>query len=113
MNYAQLRAKVARDLHRSDLSGDIPDFINAARVRINERFGTDYPVLVLDTDTNESLTEHPNIWRYASLVEGYLFLHNGSAAETYDGRYIEASDRLNITAKPADAPLSIGLYDGT
>lgn len=112
MDYGTLQNRVASWLHRSDLSGEIPDFIDQARQRINRRFGTEYPQLVNTTDTNASLTEHGDMWLFASLVEGYTFLHNGAAAEAFDGRYGAAANQINITSKQADGPHSFGFYTG-
>ena len=113
MTYGELQARVIAWMHRNDLQDRAPEFIDQARMRINRRFGTEYPRLVNATDTNESLAEHADMWLFASLVEGYQFVHNGPAAQTYDMRYGAAADQVNITAHPADAPLAIGIYDGT
>jgi hypothetical protein len=112
MNYLFLKTEIPKYTHRTDLGADIPRFADAARVRINQRFAAEYPALVSDTDTNDSLTANPNMWLYAALAEAFGFLHNGPAAETWDMRYQVESDKMNVTG-PGTEPLAIGIYDGT
>ena len=98
MNYGELQARIAADLHRTDLSAQIPDFIDSARLQINARFDLDLVAFVDDADENEVLTEWPLLYVYSALGEGYNWLHNGDAATSYLQRWAEQADRLNITA---------------
>ena len=97
MNYGELRAFVASYLHRTDLGTEVDGFIDQARTRINRRFCTDLASFNIDTDTNDVLTESPELYQYAALAEGYGFLHNGDAMTTYNQRWETEADRQNIT----------------
>jgi len=116
MNYGELQAYIAAFLHRTDLSGQIPDFVENARERLNRRFNLVLVPLVDDTDTNDLLTATPSLYYYAAISNGYGFLHNGEAMTTYNTRWEDECDRQNILQPfgPADnftAPPIITIYE--
>ena len=97
MDYGQLKARIASDLHRTDLGAQIPDFIESARIMINSRFDTSLAAFTSDSDTNDVLTQVPELYIYAALCEGYTWLHNGDAMATYLQKWEMLADRQNIT----------------
>lgn len=96
MNYGELKAQVASYLHRTDLDAEIPDFIDRARERLNRRFLQHNPMFTHDSHTDPILTEWPDLYLYASLTEGYGFLHNGPAMSSWDIRFTREADHTNI-----------------
>ena len=96
MTYAELQAQVAAHLHRGDLGTRIPEFIDAARQRINRRFDAELVELTGDSDTDAVLTDFSTLYLYAACEEGYIYLHNAEAASTYGQKWEKECDRHNV-----------------
>jgi hypothetical protein len=108
MNYVELKTRLADILHRADLTGQMDNFVQDATERINARFGTAFPHLVLDTDTNAVLEapamapEQPDAKRlyiFASLVSAYTFTNDGENALSYDKQFESAASAVAMAHK--------------
>ncbi len=96
MNYGELQARLAMDLHRTDLATEIVSFIETARIQLNTRFNLSLVPFVDDADTDIILDPIPELYVYAALSEGYTFLHNGDAKAAYWSDWNTLADKQNI-----------------
>jgi hypothetical protein len=97
MIYSELKTRLAQIGHRSDLSSQMANFTQDATEKINRRFGLALAPLVLDTDTNEVLTNWPLLYLYAALQSLFEFTNNGDNATYFSGLWNLEADRQNIT----------------
>jgi hypothetical protein len=93
MTPAELKARIAQIMHRSDLGAQLPNFVNDANERINRRFGT---TLTVPADADPLPTGTDQLYLFAALVAGYEFLNNGDNARYYDEKWELEADRQNI-----------------
>lgn len=100
MNYGELKARLAADLHRSDLTVHLPFFVDQARERLERRFGIELAELLADVDTDEVLTHNPSLYRLAALGEAYRFLNDGENADTFDRLWNVECNRVNVSGLP-------------
>lgn len=107
-DYAELRDRIAREMHRGDLAGRIPEWVDFARQRINRRYGVNLAMFASDTDTNNTLLEHEVLYLYAALAAAYAFTNNGSAARAYDGMWTIEANQVNITASGSEIDQDAG-----
>ena len=96
MNFGELKTRLARDLHRTDLASEIVSFIETARILLNTRFNLALVPFVDDADTDIILDPLPELYIYAALGEGYTFLHNGDAKAAYEADWRRLADAQNI-----------------
>jgi hypothetical protein len=76
VNYAQLLAALARWLWREDLTTALPDFIRLGHTSLRRQLlgVPEFDEPVTDSDTNWLLTQHPDLYLYAALVESAPYL---------------------------------------
>jgi hypothetical protein len=96
MDNLQLQQRLAGLAHRSDLTNQLPLFIEDARERINRRFALQLVPLNSDTDTNDVLSNYPLLYVYASAQSMYEYLNNGDNAMYYDNLWERECDRQNV-----------------
>lgn len=77
-SYLTLRQQVAAWLNRSDLTAQIPVFIQLAERKLRRRLAgmPDIPVLTDQAPANWLLTAHPDVYLYATLVESAPYLQD-------------------------------------
>jgi hypothetical protein len=121
MNYGDLKTRITGILHRPDLVPKYDDFALDATERVNARFGTAFPTLLLDTDTNAVL-EAPiplpgepaqptagQLYVCGMLEAAYLFLNDGENAMTYSQRFDAAANQVSMAGKiPELDPYTVG-----
>ena len=107
MTYAGLVERLTALLHRSDLQADMPWFAQAATLRINRRFGLELDAPGPLIDSNEVLTQWPDLYVYAAAQAAFEHLNNGENAAYYQGAFEDASSRMNITELefPGEPPI--------
>lgn len=98
MTFGELKTRLAAIAHRSDLAAQLPNFVNDAREKINRRFGMALVAFVADTDTNEVLTNWPQLYLYAALQSLYEYLNNGDNAVYYGELWKTEAASQNINA---------------
>lgn len=78
-NYAELKAAVADYTKRTDLTNQIPDFIRAAHIKLNEINGVGpLMMFVEDTDTNPLLDYSPFPYLYGAVGYAAAYLRDDS-----------------------------------
>ena len=96
MNNQQLKQRLAGISHRSDLTNQLPLFVQDATERINRRFNLTLPELVSDLDTNAVLTQFPLLYVYSASSSMFEYLNNGENAMYYDNKWEVECDRQNV-----------------
>ena len=68
--------------------------------------------LVIDTDTNDVLTNYPYLYLYAALVEGFFYTQDAGGREKALENYTSEVSELNRQSANADAgaQLTMGNY---
>ena len=109
MTFTELAAAIAQNLHRTDLTSVIPQFISNANERINRRFG------VALTDSGDIPEGTYLLYYYAALQAANEYLNNGDNARYYADRWELEADRQNVLSPgtvtdnyAADLPVIIG-----
>jgi len=99
MNYGELKQQVADWAHRSDASylAQMDNFKDAVEERLRERTGYQVVRLILNSDTNDVLTNNQLVYIYGMLEEGALYTQDGESAATYREKWNDTVNRLNIT----------------
>jgi hypothetical protein len=97
MNYGDLKTRVAAELHRDDLTAEIPAFIETARQRIQVRFGYTLAQFTADGDENDVLDEHPDLYLFAATSAGYLWTHNAEASAHYGSEFERLANQILVT----------------
>ena len=100
MTPSALKTRIAQVTHKSDLTGQMDNFLADALAKINERFGV---ALVQPTDNVDYPTGTDLLFLYAALVSAYEFTHNADAAAYYNEKYELWADRLNVLNPGTDA----------
>lgn len=90
MTLAQLKTRIADILHRTDLSAQMDNFIDDARLKIERRFG----VVLAAIDPIPAGTE--NLFIYSALQSAYEHLNNGDNAIYCHERFELEADRQNV-----------------
>ena len=105
-NYADLRAAIADELMRTDMTVRIPAFVRAAHDEI-VRWAQAVEVMTLsaDADTNVVLDAFPNAYLFGSLSRAYTFCRDPQAA-TYEALFQRQLVRLG----ESDLALKHGLH---
>lgn len=96
MDNLQLKQRLAGISHRSDLTNQLPLFVQDATERINRRFNLTLPNLVSDQDTNDVLTQFPLLYVYSASSSMFEYLNNGENAMYYDNKWEVECDRQNV-----------------
>lgn len=105
MNYGELRARIAKTLHRTDLDTVIPEFVADAQDAIGRRFGIVLAPLVDDADTDAVLTESPLLYIYFSMHAGCLFLRDADGAAMWLQAFdLQASREVITSGRPSTDP---------
>ena len=108
MNRSELKNKVIQWSHRSDLSGQIDQFLDNTTYRLNNRLGADYE---LNGNNGENVISiyYPMIYIYGALREMSIYTTDDNGAATYEDIFQQEVSRLNITAEQgtfvADSPV--------
>jgi hypothetical protein len=90
MTIQELKNRIAAILHRSDLNGQLDNFINDAKLRIERRFGID----LLSIEPIPAGTE--TLFLTSSLQSAYEHLNNGDNATYYFDKFELEADRQNV-----------------
>ncbi|WP_299084460.1 hypothetical protein [uncultured Paraglaciecola sp.] len=93
MTPSQLKTRIAAVTHKSDLTGQMDNFLADALAKINERFGVNLtqPASGVDYPAGTDL-----LFYYAALVSTYEFTHNVDAATYYNDKFELWADRQNV-----------------
>lgn len=83
MNYGQLKALIKDATHRKDMDARIPQFVDDARVMLNDRLGLALVPLSADSSTDTVLTGNHLLYFYAAMRSFYLFIKEHETAATY------------------------------
>ena len=94
-NYADLRAAIADELMRTDMTARIPAFVRAAHDEI-VRWAQAVEVMTLsaDADTNVVLDAFPNAYLFGSLSRAYTFCRDPNQAAAYEALFQRQLIRL-------------------
>lgn len=90
MTLQELQQRIASILHRSDLTMQLPNFTDDARLKIERRFGIRFTSIDPIPDQTEML------FLYAGLQSAYEHLNNGDNAVYYHDRFELEADRQNV-----------------
>lgn len=93
MTPAGLKARIAEVTHKSDLTGQMTNFLADALAKINERFGVN---ITQPTDNVDYPAGTDLLFYYAALVSAYEFTHNADAAAYYNDKFELWADRQNV-----------------
>lgn len=106
-NYADLRAAIADELMRTDMTARIPAFVRAAHDEI-VRWALAVEVMTLsaDADTNVVLDAFPNAYLFGALSRAYSFCRDPGQASTYEALFQRELIRLG----ESDLALDCGLH---
>lgn len=96
MNYGELKAAVSEWAHRTDIADQLDLFAANVSEKLDERLGTTTGPLIADSDTNDILEHHGNIYLNGMLAEEAEYTHELSALQAYTGLFDRAVDNLNI-----------------
>jgi hypothetical protein len=100
MTYEELIARIAAITHRSDLTPQMQDFVNASNEQINTRLHMD--LIAPEPGVSNTLLEaQPLLYLYSALVSAYEFINEGDLAGHYQQRFTGQIDEYNITSVDA------------
>lgn len=99
MTNLELQNYIIGKIHRTDLATTVPTFIEAARIKINRRFGLSLAPLTNDSSTNAVLTDWPDLYQFESLRAAYEWLNDGDNATYYGQRFEQECANQNLTAE--------------
>lgn len=95
-NYGELKTAVADYTKRRDLTARIPDFIQAAHVRIVEYAGQ-LSQMTADEDTNELLSYNASVYLYGALAEAFAYLRDMEMLMIYQTKFEHELSNLAMT----------------
>ena len=98
MDYNELIARMAAISHRSDLTGQMQNFVNDANEKINRRFGLVLVAPSPSATTNDVLTSFPLLYLYSGLNSLYDYLDNTGTAQYYDAKFNQECNQQNVTS---------------
>lgn len=90
MTIQELKDRIAAILHRSDLTSQMDNFINDAKLRIERRFGIVLPVIDPIPEGTETM------FLTSSLQSAYEHMNNGDNAIYYFDKFELEADRQNV-----------------
>lgn len=100
MDYAQLQSDIARELDRTDLVSDIPDFIRRGEnsLRRDDRLIDFQPIprLSEQNPTNWLLEEWDDVYLYAALVETAPFLREDERIPVWRSELDRRLDEMHL-----------------
>ena len=96
MNYGELKQKLRDNSHRNDLDLQWFRIVDAAKQRINVRFGFELGQLQIDSDTNTVLANQDNLYFFASMRETSIFIKDFEEAVRFDELFDKEASRMNI-----------------
>ena len=96
MNYGELKQKLRDNSHRNDLDPQWFRIVDAAKQRINTRFGFELGQLQIDSDTNTVLANQDNLYFFASMRETSIFIKDFEEAVRFDELFDKEASRMNI-----------------
>ena len=97
MNNGELKTKLTNYSHRGDLAPYLQDFINAATVRINTRFGKTYSPMSADTDSNPIIAKWGHtLYFYSAMRELSVYIKDFEEAVRFDELFDKEASRMNI-----------------
>lgn len=106
-SYTTLQSEVADWLNRSDLTTAIQTFIQLADKRIARDLAgiTSFDPLTVDP-TNAIITDHPDVYLYATLVESAPYLKDDPRVAVWKTEYAERIERVRRARTAADYDFS-------
>ncbi|GAG02284.1 unnamed protein product [marine sediment metagenome] len=96
MIYSELKQKLRDYTHRGDLDPYLFGFVDAAKERINTRFGLELGALQIDSDTNTVLGNQPNLYFYASMREASIYIKDFQEGQVFDALFDKEARNMNI-----------------
>ena len=92
----QVRTQIAQWMHRSDLSGNVDEFIDNVTTRLQRRLGISLDPMNGLNDTNMISMYNPDVYLYGALREAAIFTGDRDATADYNGLYEKEIVNLNI-----------------
>lgn len=106
MTYDQLTQRLILQSHRSDLSNNIPGFVEDARMKINQRLGLELVPMSASSDTNDVMLNNYLLYFYGALVSLYQYIVEMETADYFDQLFWQQCDSWHVTAT-GTTPLTI------
>jgi hypothetical protein len=99
-SYINLKAAIANYLARSDLTDEIPDFIDLCEAKLQRRF-VGVTTLSTSVTTNWLLTAHPDVYLYGSLLEAQPYLIDDARIATWSQLFDKAASEVRLPSTSA------------
>jgi len=106
-SYTNLKAAIANYLARSDLTDEIPDFIDLCEAKLQRRF-VGVTTLSTSVTTNWLLTAHPDVYLYGSLLEAQPYLIDDARIATWSQLF----DKVVAEVRLPDTTANFTNYTG-
>lgn len=115
-NFSTLKQAVMEYSHRTDIENQLQGFANSVSQALDRRFGTDTPILVNDTDSNDYLAHNPDLYLYGCLREVGVYTHDQEMIAGADSLYQQCVRDMNINYSGTEwdtTPPVMEPYDAT
>ena len=116
MTYDELITLIPQITHRSDLTPQLQNFINAANEKIETRITAQLQPPTAGIEPNSIFLDQPSLYLYGSLVSAYEFINEIDMAVYYSQRFEALLEQfyINSTAGASNTPvMGDYLYDDT